>query len=40
MHFYLFVGYRRLLVDDSRGVAEALNETVCIPSACKGLTVR
>ncbi|CDP17307.1 unnamed protein product [Coffea canephora] len=32
--------HRRLLVDDSRGVAEALNETVCIPSACKGLTVQ
>lgn len=30
---------RRLLHDDSRGVAEALNETVCIHDKCSGLTV-
>jgi hypothetical protein len=30
---------RRLLLDDSRGVAEALNETVCVLDQCKGLTV-
>lgn len=31
--------HRRLLQDDSRGVAEALNETVCIQNKCTGLTV-
>lgn len=31
--------YRRLLLDDSRGVAEALNETVCVLNKCTGLTV-
>lgn len=31
--------YRRLLRDDGKGVAEALNETVCIDNQCKGLTV-
>lgn len=31
--------YRRLLLDDSRGVAEALNETDCVLDECKGLTV-
>lgn len=30
---------RRLLYDDSRGVAEALNEQVCVNDACEGLTV-
>ncbi|EXB62836.1 Lysosomal alpha-mannosidase [Morus notabilis] len=32
--------HRRLLLDDSRGVAEALNETVCIPNDCKGLIIQ
>ncbi|KAL3512072.1 hypothetical protein ACH5RR_024789 [Cinchona calisaya] len=32
--------HRRLLHDDGRGVAEALNETVCIPDNCTGLTVQ
>ncbi|KAE9604237.1 putative alpha-mannosidase [Lupinus albus] len=31
--------HRRLLVDDGRGVAEALNETVCVHDKCTGLTV-
>ncbi|KAK2427360.1 Glycosyl hydrolase family 38 protein [Trifolium repens] len=31
--------HRRLLVDDSRGVAEALNETVCVSNKCTGLTI-
>jgi hypothetical protein len=31
--------YRRLLLDDSKGVAEALNETVCVLDKCTGLTV-
>ncbi|XP_027356605.1 probable alpha-mannosidase At5g13980 isoform X1 [Abrus precatorius] len=31
--------HRRLIQDDSRGVAEALNETVCIHDKCTGLTV-
>ncbi|QCE14629.1 lysosomal alpha-mannosidase [Vigna unguiculata] len=31
--------HRRLLQDDSRGVAEALNETVCIHNTCTGLSV-
>ncbi|KAJ6343504.1 hypothetical protein OIU76_005279 [Salix suchowensis] len=32
--------HRRLLLDDSRGVAEALNETVCVLDQCKGLTIQ
>ncbi|XP_042478440.1 alpha-mannosidase [Macadamia integrifolia] len=34
--------HRRLLVDDSRGVGEALNETVCVDhnNTCEGLTIR
>ncbi|WRX19689.1 Glycoside hydrolase family 38 [Theobroma cacao] len=32
--------HRRLLLDDSRGVAEALNETVCILDDCRGLTIQ
>ncbi|KAL6222262.1 hypothetical protein ACLB2K_005654 [Fragaria x ananassa] len=33
--------HRRLLVDDGRGVGEALDETVCISNnTCQGLTVR
>lgn len=32
--------HRRLLHDDSRGVAEALNETVCVLDACTGLTIQ
>ncbi|XP_052175300.1 probable alpha-mannosidase At5g13980 isoform X2 [Diospyros lotus] len=32
--------HRRLLRDDSRGVGEALNETVCVSDKCIGLTVR
>ena len=35
-----FLLSRRLVHDDSRGVAEALNETVCISKKCTGLTVR
>ncbi|KAJ0988739.1 hypothetical protein J5N97_007095 [Dioscorea zingiberensis] len=31
--------HRRLLHDDGRGVAEALNETVCVNDKCSGLTV-
>lgn len=31
--------HRRLLKDDSRGVAEALNETVCIHNKCLGNTI-
>lgn len=31
--------HRRLLKDDGRGVAEALNETVCADNKCAGLTV-
>ncbi|GAB2236176.1 hypothetical protein Droror1_Dr00027915 [Drosera rotundifolia] len=31
--------HRRLLKDDGRGVAEALNETVCSQGKCTGLTV-
>lgn len=30
---------RRLVADDSRGVSEALNETVCVFDKCEGLTV-
>uniref|UniRef100_A0A1J3IV57 Alpha-mannosidase n=1 Tax=Noccaea caerulescens TaxID=107243 RepID=A0A1J3IV57_NOCCA len=32
--------HRRLLLDDSRGVAEALNETVCVQHKCTGLTIQ
>ncbi|KAH7577125.1 hypothetical protein JRO89_XS01G0209100 [Xanthoceras sorbifolium] len=32
--------HRRLLLDDSRGVAEALNETDCVANECKGLTIQ
>uniref|UniRef100_A0A2P2KS65 Alpha-mannosidase n=1 Tax=Rhizophora mucronata TaxID=61149 RepID=A0A2P2KS65_RHIMU len=32
--------HRRLLLDDSRGVAEALNETDCVLDDCKGLTIQ
>ncbi|MQL93981.1 hypothetical protein Taro_026636 [Colocasia esculenta] len=32
--------HRRLLHDDGRGVAEALNETVCVDDNCAGLTVQ
>ncbi|GAU24694.1 hypothetical protein TSUD_323030 [Trifolium subterraneum] len=32
--------HRRLLLDDSRGVAEALNETDCVADNCRGLTVQ
>ena len=35
-----FLMSRRLIRDDSRGVGEALNETVCISKKCRGLTVR
>lgn len=31
--------HRRLIVDDSRGVDEALNETVCVLEKCEGLTI-
>ncbi|CAN6485588.1 unnamed protein product [Victoria cruziana] len=32
--------HRRLLHDDSRGVAESLNEVICVPGECQGLTVQ
>ncbi|KAL1314516.1 hypothetical protein HN51_041317 [Arachis hypogaea] len=32
--------HRRLLLDDSKGVAEALNETDCVADDCRGLTVQ
>ncbi|KAG6702974.1 hypothetical protein I3842_07G062300 [Carya illinoinensis] len=32
--------HRRMLHDDSRGVGEALNESVCVNKTCEGLTVR
>lgn len=32
--------HRRLLFDDSRGVAESLNETVCVEDKCQGLTIQ
>ncbi|XP_059293041.1 alpha-mannosidase isoform X1 [Lycium ferocissimum] len=32
--------HRRLIYDDSRGVGEALDETVCVGDTCEGLTVR
>nr|XP_011463212.1 PREDICTED: alpha-mannosidase-like isoform X2 [Fragaria vesca subsp. vesca] len=31
--------HRRLLADDDKGIAEQLNETVCIQDDCKGLTI-
>lgn len=32
--------HRRLLRDDGKGVAEALNETVCIDNQCEGLIIQ
>ncbi|XVF57695.1 hypothetical protein PTKIN_Ptkin07bG0002600 [Pterospermum kingtungense] len=32
--------HRRLIHDDIRGVGEVLNETVCVPEGCEGLTIR
>ncbi|KAJ9189777.1 hypothetical protein P3X46_001031 [Hevea brasiliensis] len=32
--------HRRLLHDDSRGVGEVLNETVCFLNGCEGLTIQ
>ncbi|KAG9442660.1 hypothetical protein H6P81_018514 [Aristolochia fimbriata] len=32
--------HRRMLKDDSRGVGEALDETVCAGTTCEGLTIR
>ncbi|KZV46140.1 Fatty acid hydroxylase superfamily isoform 2 [Dorcoceras hygrometricum] len=32
--------HRRILKDDSKGVGETLNETVCVDKTCEGLTVR
>ncbi|KAF3786699.1 Alpha-mannosidase [Nymphaea thermarum] len=32
--------HRRLLHDDSRGVAESLNEVICVPGECEGLTIQ
>ncbi|XVF13832.1 hypothetical protein REPUB_Repub09cG0002300 [Reevesia pubescens] len=32
--------HRRLLHDDAKGVGEVLNETVCVPEGCEGLTIR
>ncbi|XP_010246825.1 PREDICTED: alpha-mannosidase isoform X2 [Nelumbo nucifera] len=32
--------HRRMIFDDSRGVGEALDETVCIEDTCQGLTIR
>lgn len=32
--------HRRMIFDDSRGVGEALDETVCVNNTCEGLTVR
>ncbi|WCJ40236.1 Alpha-mannosidase [Euphorbia peplus] len=32
--------HRRLLLDDSRGVEENLNETVCVLDQCSGLTIQ
>ncbi|KAK1422413.1 hypothetical protein QVD17_25512 [Tagetes erecta] len=32
--------HRRLLYDDGKGVAEALNETVCVGDDCRGLAVQ
>ncbi|KAL8469610.1 hypothetical protein ACS0TY_032457 [Phlomoides rotata] len=38
--FTAYFSYRRLLRDDGKGVAEALNETVCIDNQCKGLIIQ
>ncbi|KAI4375413.1 hypothetical protein MLD38_013285 [Melastoma candidum] len=32
--------HRRLIHDDLRGVGEVLNETVCVPEKCEGLTIQ
>ncbi|KAK6267068.1 hypothetical protein QUC31_017905 [Theobroma cacao] len=32
--------HRRLIHDDLRGVGEVLNETVCVPEGCEGLTIQ
>ncbi|XP_022739910.1 alpha-mannosidase-like [Durio zibethinus] len=32
--------HRRMLKDDSRGVGEALDESMCVGSKCEGLTIR
>ncbi|XP_022774192.1 alpha-mannosidase At3g26720-like isoform X2 [Durio zibethinus] len=32
--------HRRLIHDDVRGVGEVLNETVCVPEGCEGLTIQ
>jgi alpha-mannosidase len=32
--------HRRMQHDDIRGVGEILNETVCLPEGCKGLTIQ
>ncbi|XP_022775428.1 alpha-mannosidase-like [Durio zibethinus] len=32
--------HRRMIYDDSRGVGEALDESVCVGSTCEGLTIR
>ncbi|KAJ0639216.1 putative alpha-mannosidase [Helianthus annuus] len=32
--------HRRLLYDDGKGVAEAINETVCVGNDCRGLAVQ
>ncbi|KAK4583933.1 hypothetical protein RGQ29_021880 [Quercus rubra] len=32
--------HRRTIYDDSRGVGEALDESVCVDESCEGLTVR
>lgn len=37
--FSIFNFARRMLSDDSRGVGEALDETVCVGNSCEGLTV-
>ena len=37
--YYFVPTNRRLLHDDGRGVAEALNETVCLDNQCEGLIV-
>ncbi|KAG4938279.1 hypothetical protein JHK84_044530 [Glycine max] len=38
--YFFSVTNRRLLLDDSRGVDEALNETDCVGDDCRGLTVQ
>ncbi|KAF9618950.1 hypothetical protein IFM89_002945 [Coptis chinensis] len=35
-----FLSYRRFEHDDSRGVGEVLNETVCVLNKCTGLTIQ